>query len=163
MNWLFKCLQVLFLIKICFSISSILTKNQVSYLFIFYATICTELFNRQKLIFELIEVFFYLLHQSSTLTITLACYSLYVLRIDAYPLIIQFHTLSIPLIQLCYTSDVQKIFCNLVIIFHTYLLAFYVHLRHLCRFWTYGTLVTFSLVKCFVNFALIIQNVVATD
>lgn len=135
----------------------------MSYLFIFYATICTELFNSQKLIFELIEVFFYLLHQSSTLTITLACYSLYVLWIDANPLIATFHTLSMLLIQRCYTSDVQKIFCNLDIIFHTYLLCFYVLLRHLCRLWTYGTLVAFSLVKCFVNFALIIQNGVATD
>jgi hypothetical protein len=39
-------LIVYILIKMCFGISSILTKNQVSYLFIFYATICTELFNR---------------------------------------------------------------------------------------------------------------------
>jgi hypothetical protein len=41
-------------------------------------------------------------------------------------------------------------------------MVFFVDLRQLCQFWTFGTLVISFLLKCIVNFAFIIRDFVAT-
>ncbi|SNA69985.1 hypothetical protein FRGDSA1882_150053 [Flavobacterium psychrophilum] len=54
------------------------------------------------------------MQHSSALSVTLACDALNVFWIDTYSLNLYFHTLSIALSSLCYTSDSLLLFLKLV-------------------------------------------------